>query len=86
MPVKNIENMNRQCIKIVTDRRSQIIRIPKEFQFDTDELYIKKEGNNIILSPKPKSWKDFFEKTPLPSEDFMSERIDLNPQQRDDMF
>jgi len=67
--------MKNQSVKLIIENDSQIIRLPGEFCFNTDEVYIRREGKDIILSPKPKSWKDFFEKTPLPSEDFMSERV-----------
>lgn len=78
--------MNRQVAKLFMNGRSQAVRLPKEFRFDGDEVYIQKKGKTIILTPKPKSWTDFFEEVPLPSEDFMDERVDLDPQQRDELF
>lgn len=46
----------------------------------------RSQGDNVILAPQPKSWQSFFEQTPLPSEDFMEERVDLPPQERDQLF
>src|SRR5688572_25598435 len=36
--------------------RSQAVRLPKEFQFSTDEVFIRKEGEEAILSPRPTDW------------------------------
>ncbi|CCQ54911.1 Prevent host death protein, Phd antitoxin [Crocosphaera watsonii WH 0005] len=44
------------------------------------------KDRKVIPSPKPTTWEDFFEKTPLPSEDFMEQRIDLPLQTREDLF
>jgi antitoxin VapB len=41
--------------KIFTTGKSQAIRIPKEYRFDTDygdELYVKKIGDILYLYPK----------------------------------
>ena len=78
--------MNRRVAKLFMNGRSQAVRLPREFRFDGDEVYIQKKGNAIVLTPKPKSWSEFFEEGPLPSEDFMDERVDLDPQKRDDLF
>ena len=78
--------MSRQVAKLFMNGRSQAVRLPKEFRFDEDEVYIQKKGNAVVLTPKPKSWSDFFEEVPLPSEDFMNERVDLAPQNREELF
>jgi antitoxin VapB len=80
------EVMTRKTAKIFQNGRSQAIRLPKEFRFEGKEVYIDKEGDKVILSPKPTSWRDFFEQTPLPSPDFMAERQDLPLQEREDIF
>jgi antitoxin VapB len=41
--------MNRA--KIFKNGDSQAIRLPKEFRFKGKEVYIRKEGNNVIISP-----------------------------------
>jgi antitoxin VapB len=37
--------------KIFTTGRSQAVRLPKAFRFDTDEVTIEKVGNAVILRP-----------------------------------
>jgi virulence-associated protein VagC len=38
--------------KVFMNNRSQAVRLPKEFQFNTDEVFIRKEGEDVILSPR----------------------------------
>ena len=78
--------MQSQIAKVFKNGRSQAVRLPKEFRFEDDEVLIRKKGNDVILSPLPKSWDAFFKETPLPSEDFMTTREDLPNQVREDMF
>jgi antitoxin VapB len=41
--------MNRA--KLFKNGDSQAIRLPKEFRFKGKEVYIRREGSNVILSP-----------------------------------
>jgi antitoxin VapB len=65
------------------NNRSQAVRLPKEFQFDTNEVFIRKEGDEVILSPRPKEWGDFFTEGPVASAEFMEGVEDLPVQERD---
>ena len=42
--------------KVFMTNRSQAVRLPKEYQFETDEVFIRKEGEDVILSPRPRDW------------------------------
>ena len=75
--------MTTRTAKLFFNGRSQAVRLPKEFRLEGDEVYVRFQGKSVILTPKSKSWQDFFEKTALPSDDFMEERVDLPPQQRE---
>ena len=73
--------------KLFMNGRSQAVRLPVNYRFDCDEVYIRKdpETGDVILSKKPGSWDDFFkmmENIEIP-EDFMSERDNEIPQERD---
>ncbi|MDR1476744.1 MAG: type II toxin-antitoxin system VapB family antitoxin [Rickettsiales bacterium] len=47
--------------KVFTTGRSQAVRLPKEFRFDSDEVYIRKNNGKVILSEKPnKTWAEIF--------------------------
>jgi antitoxin VapB len=69
--------------KIFMNNRSQAVRIPKEFQFSTKEVYIRKEGDEVILSPRPKDWSSYFAANVVASKDFMEGVEDLPPEERD---
>ncbi len=51
--------MPSQIAKIFMNGRSQAVRLPKEYRFDTDEVYISKQGKNIIISAKKPTWDEF---------------------------
>jgi len=48
--------------KIFASGRSQAVRLPKDFRFQGNEVYIRKEKGRVILSEKPqKTWARLFE-------------------------
>lgn len=72
--------------KLFMNGRSQAVRLPKEFRFKGDEVYIRKdpETGDVIISEKPPSWEGFFElleQTDVPG-DFLVDRGDEPPQER----
>ncbi len=76
--------MERKVAKLFTNGRSQAVRIPKEYRFEGSEVYIEKEGDRVVLSPKRVStWREFFEKVPVVSDDFSVEPRDMPAEERD---
>jgi len=69
--------------KIFMNGRSQAVRLPKEMRFDCNEVYLCKDGENIIISPRPASWDDFFRQDPVFDTTFMENREDSKPQERE---
>mgnify|MGYP000492073653 CR=1 FL=1 len=64
--------------KIFTTGRSQAVRLPKAFRFNTPEVTIERQGDAIILRPKVQSkeeWWDEVEKI-LASFEGMPEEIE----------
>ncbi|MFA6231281.1 MAG: AbrB/MazE/SpoVT family DNA-binding domain-containing protein [Rhodanobacter sp.] len=51
-----------QVAKLFTNGRSQAVRLPAAYRFDTKEVFIRQdaETGDVILSRKPASWDDFF--------------------------
>ena len=72
--------------KLFMNGNSQAVRLPQEFRFEGKEVYIRKEGDRVILSPKRRSWREFFENAPCATPDFMEIREDELPQAREDLF
>lgn len=65
-----------QTAKIFQNGRSQAVRLPKEFQFSGDEVYIQKVGDSVVLFPKDKLWETFLHGLNGFSDDFMAEGRD----------
>lgn len=38
--------------KLFKNGQSQAVRLPKEFRFEGEEVFIKKEGDVVVLIPK----------------------------------
>ncbi len=73
--------------KIFINGRSQAVRLPAAYRFNCSEVFIRRDPKtgDVILSRKPSTWDDFFTilKTSEIPEDFMTERQDSLPQERD---
>ena len=69
--------------KIFMNNRSQAVRLPKEFQFTTSEVFIRKQGDEVILSARPKDWYDYLASGPVASDSFMESVDDLPAQERE---
>ena len=70
--------------RVFKSGNSQAVRIPKEFQFDVEELEIFQRGEEIILRKKKDNLSDVMEIFEAFSDDFMEgDRIDPPPQERD---
>lgn len=68
--------------KIFMNNRNQAVRLPKEFQFDVQEVFIRKEGSDIVLSPRPLDWSSYLAEGPFASDSFMENVEDLPVQER----
>lgn len=76
-----------QTAKLFMNGRSQAVRLPREFRFECEEVYIRKDPDtgDVIISTKPESWDGFFELVDSINvpEDFMAERTNESPQVKD---
>lgn len=63
-----------QTAKIFTNGRSQAIRLPKEFRFSGDDVYINKIGKIVVLIPKDDPWSVLVNSLEQFSSDFMDDR------------
>lgn len=67
--------------------RSQAVRLPKEYRFDGEEVYVKKVGEAVVLLPREDSWQTLYESLKDFSQDFMAERSQpIAPQDREPLF
>ncbi len=73
--------------KVFITGESQAVRIPAEYRFATNEVYIRRDpqSGDLILSEAPGGWDEIFaalDKACFP-EDFLANRAQGTPQERD---
>jgi antitoxin VapB len=82
--------------KLIRSGQSQTVQLPAEFQFEGEEVYIRRdpESGDVILSaqaePKRLSWEEYFAEAarlraeaPEEFEDFLEDRPMNTPHERD---
>lgn len=76
-----------QIAKVFKTGRSQAVRLPAEFRFDTDEVYVRRDPvtRDVILSRRPADWNEFFQLADAAEipDDFLADRQDVPSQVRD---
>lgn len=60
--------------RIFSNGRSQAVRLPKEYRFDSDDVFIKKFNNIIMLIPKNNPWASLVDSLDKFSDDFLTSR------------
>jgi antitoxin VapB len=69
--------------KLFMNGRSQAVRLPAEFRFAGTEVLIEREGDAVVLRPKPEGWDDFFARASQVADDFLARRDDRPPEDRE---
>ncbi len=72
--------------RIFQNGQSQAIRLPKEYRFRGDRVYLKRMGNAVVLLPEYDSWQTLIDSLSMFSDDFMSERNQPSIQVREPLF
>jgi antitoxin VapB len=74
---------------VFKNNRTQAVRIPKALAFPegTKEVEIVRHGDGVLIQPKARakfaSWKEYFENRTPASDDFLANRDDQPPQDRE---
>ena len=76
-------NDQKRTASLFRNGRNQAVRLPVDFTFDADEVFIERHGNQLILTPKPKNWDCYFENSQRLSSDFPNDIEELPQQERD---
>ena len=76
--------MDQRTARVGRNNRAQIVTIPLEFRFPKDmkEVFIRKVGDDVILSPRPKDWTGFLNSEVRTTDDFMEGVEDLPLKER----
>ena len=68
--------------KLFVNGRSQAVRLPKEYRFEGDDVYVKKLDDLVILIPKKSPWATLISSVNEFSSDFMDDRNQPSQQKR----
>lgn len=60
--------------KLFPNGQSQAVRLPKEFRFDGDAVYIRKVGGVVMLIPTEEPWQSLVDSLSIFSEDELLQR------------
>ena len=69
--------------KLFRNGQSQAVRLPKEFRFKDNHVFIKKSGNIVMLIPAKNSWDSLLNSINKFSNDFMAVRKQPKTQVRE---
>jgi len=72
--------------KLFKNGRSQGVRLPIEFRFDGDRVFLKRAGNGVLLLPSKQAWDSLVHSLDHFSEDFLAEREQPAQQNRPELF
>ena len=77
--------MTQRVARVGKNNRAQVVTIPLEYRFPEGmkQVFIRKVGDEVILSPRPADWSVFLASNVRASEDFMVGIDDLPVQDRD---
>lgn len=66
------------------NNRSQTVTMPLEFRFPESvrEVFIRREGESVVLTPRPTDWSGFFASGLTASSDFMEDAERMPIQER----
>ena len=62
-----------ETAKLFVNGQSQAVRLPKEYRFSGNEVYIQKVGNTVMLFPKDRAWETFLNGLNSFTDDFFAD-------------
>jgi antitoxin VapB len=69
-----IKSIDMKTAKLFKNGQSQAVRLPKDFRFDGDEVFIKKVGSSVVLMPEKNSWDALVASVEHFTPEFMAQR------------
>jgi antitoxin VapB len=77
--------VHQRTARVGKNNRAQVVTIPLEYRFPAGmkEVFIRKVGEEVVLSPRPADWSSFLASAARVSDDFISNVEDLPVQERE---
>lgn len=74
-----------QTAKLFINGRSQAVRLPKDFRFEGDEVFIKRVGDAVVLLPRKEGWSTLEQALGAFEPGFVMERYQPENQKRENI-
>lgn len=84
-PATESDPLQPRTARLFRNGSNQAVRLPRDLEINADEVLIRREGDNIILTPKPRSWDDYWSRGRRLTEDFPDTIDDVPPQARESL-
>lgn len=75
-----------ETARLFQNGQSQAVRLPKEFRFSGDKVFIQRVGPGVMLLPFHDPWQVMFDSLEQFTDDFMVERQQPEQPAREDLF
>ena len=75
-----------EIAKVFRSGNSQAVRLPKEFRFREDRVYVRRLGDAVVLLPYGDPWRSLLDGLHLFSDDFMATREQGEVEEREKPF
>jgi len=59
-PISDDNEKTTRIAKLFRNGKNQAVRLPKEFEIQAKEVIIQKQGNKLVLIPRPPTWDNYF--------------------------
>ena len=74
-----------QKAKLFNNGGSQVVRLPKEFRFEGEEVAIRRIGKAVVLLPADRAWDTLYDALEQFTPDFMADcKNQSETQERED--
>jgi len=84
-PAKKNPGSAVRTARLFRNGKNQAVRLPREFEMQSSEVIIRKQGESLILTPKPATWQDYFASAQRLDEDFPEDITDLPFEAREEL-
>jgi antitoxin VapB len=78
-----LERVEVETAKVFRSGNSQAVRLPKEFRFRDDRVYVRRLGDAIVLLPYGDPWRSLLDGVTRFSDDFMATRAQGEAEERE---
>jgi len=63
--------MQRLTARVFRNNRNQAVRLPKGFEFAVQDVFLRREGDVVMISPRPWDWSGLTGSDAVASDDFV---------------